>query len=113
MNRPLDQSAGNARDHLDLEVEARKPVDADRRPVRIGLGEDLALDGHDRGELPFGVGMRRTITSTMSSSPHPPACKVAWEIGECQADLGFEIRLRASRHRGCRPGRTREQITRT
>src|SRR5688500_11964673 len=32
---PWRSSAGNPGDHLDLEVEPREPVDADRRPVRI------------------------------------------------------------------------------
>lgn len=52
-------SIGNAGDDLDLEIESRKPVDADRRPIRIRrLREDFAFNGHDRAELIFGIGMK-------------------------------------------------------
>src|SRR5690606_39399242 len=51
-------SVRNARDDLDLEVEARQPVDADRGPVRIGrLREHFVLDGQDGIELALRIGM--------------------------------------------------------
>src|SRR5690606_10025857 len=48
----------NTGDHLDLEIEAGKPVDADGCPVGVGRsGEHPVLDGHNGFELVFGIGM--------------------------------------------------------
>src|SRR5690606_18111190 len=52
------RSVRDARDDLDLEVEARQPVDADRGPVRIGrLREYFVLDGQDGIELALRIGV--------------------------------------------------------
>src|SRR5690554_606479 len=49
-------SVRNAGDDLDLEVEAREPVDADRGPVGIRrLREDFVLDGQDGVELALWI----------------------------------------------------------
>lgn len=54
----MSVTSRNTGDDLYLEVEAGEPVDAERSPVRVGwLAENLLLDGHDRSELVFGVGV--------------------------------------------------------
>lgn len=46
----------NARNDLNLEVEAGQPVDPEGRPVRIGLGVEIAVfDLHEGLELLFGI----------------------------------------------------------
>lgn len=58
-------------DHLDLEVEAREPVDPKRGPARVGGAvKYLALNGHNGIELLFGVGMKRhDIEDIVESAP--------------------------------------------
>ena len=86
-------SVRHAGDDLDLEVKAREPVHADRRPVRIGrLRENLALYSHDRAELVFGISMERCDVDDIVESASARLQR-RLEIGEGQPDLSLEARL--------------------
>jgi hypothetical protein len=93
--RPLRlmNSAWNTGDDLDLEVEPREPVDADRRPIRIRrFREDFAFNGHDRAELILGIGMKGRHVNDIVK-PASTRLQGRLEIGECQADLSLKVRL--------------------
>ena len=78
---------------LDLEVEARKPGDPERGPVRVGRAfENLALHRHDGVKLLLGVGVERRDVDDVIE---PAACgeQRGLEIGKGQPHLGFEIGL--------------------
>jgi hypothetical protein len=93
--RPLRlmYSAWNTGDDLDLEVEPPKPVDADRRPIWIRrFREDFAFNGHDRGELILGIGMKGRHVDDIVK-PASTRLQGRLEIGECQVDLNLKVRL--------------------
>src|SRR3546814_729813 len=86
----------DAGDHLDFEVEARKPGHADGGPARMGeRGEVAVLDGHDRLELALGVGMEcRHVDDILE--PAAGGAEGRLQIVEGELDLAFEVRLRAA-----------------
>ena len=86
--------AGNAGDHLDLEIKAGKPIDPDRRPVWIWSPlEDLALHGHDGFELLLRIGMEgRYIDDVIKAAPCRDKRRL--QIGEGQPNLIREVRFR-------------------
>ena len=56
---PARPAWSGLRDDLDLEIEARKPVHTDGRPVRIWcFGEHLFLDDHEGLDLALWIGMK-------------------------------------------------------
>jgi hypothetical protein len=84
----------NAGDDLDFEVEAGKPVDTDRSPVRIGRPwEYFALNGHDGFELVFGVSVEgRHIDDIVEGAT--PCRERRLQIGESQPNLTGKVRFR-------------------
>lgn len=66
-----------------------EPVDADRRPVRIGrCGEGPRLDGHHRQELVFGIGMEGGHVADIVE-PASSRFQSCGKIGEGQSEVRF------------------------
>ncbi|HSJ04550.1 MAG TPA: hypothetical protein VK956_18920 [Verrucomicrobium sp.] len=92
-NGAREKSGGNTGDDLDLEVESREPVNADRRPIRIRrFREDFAFNGHDCAELIFGIGMKGRHVDDIVK-PASTSLQGRLEIGECQTDLSLKVRV--------------------
>ena len=87
---------GNASDHFDFEVEAGELGHTDRRPVGIGLSaEDLALDGHDRLELIFGVRVKARHIDDIREGAAGRVQRCL-QVVEGQLDLPSEVRFGSS-----------------
>ena len=85
----------DAGDHLDFEVEASEPVDAEGGPARIGRrGEDLLLGGHDGFELVLGIGVEAgDVDDVVEAAARRLERRL--QVGESPFDLACEIRLGA------------------
>lgn len=86
----------NAGDDLDFEVETRQPVDAERRPVRIGrFVENAVLHGHDCAELLLRIGVECGHVDYIVE--RAAGCfQSCTQIVERELDLAFKIGFWAS-----------------
>jgi hypothetical protein len=79
-----NRSAGQARDHLDLEVEAGEPV----TPTAVQFGKGGSPKTVERTALMsanwFSGSVWKVVTSTMSSKEHPAAARTAARLSNAR-----------------------------